>query len=121
MHNHNIIGRVLIKLPDELIVDYSSLHARTACATINQSAHVPPEKIQRSVCENQSTHSLRKRERERERVTKPEHPPEQSEQLPKQLEQLREELEQLAHQPKQLLEHPEQLPDKLELQSMMIA
>ena len=119
MHNHNIIGRVLIKLPDELIVDYSSLHARTACATINQRALVPPEKIQRSVCENQSTHSLR--ERERERVTKPEHPPEQSEQLPKQLEQLREELEQLAHQPKQLLEHPEQLPDKLELQSMMIA
>ena len=46
-------------MPDELIFDDSGLHARTARATINQRALVPPEKIQRGVCQNQSTHSLR--------------------------------------------------------------
>ena len=56
-----------------------------------------------------------------DKVTRPEHLPEQPEQLPKRLEQLPEQLEQLAEQPKQLLEQPEQLPDKLELQSMMMA
>ena len=56
-----------------------------------------------------------------DRVTKPEHHPEQSEQLPKRLEQLPEQPEQLEEQPKQLLERPEQLPDKLEFQSMMMA
>ncbi len=56
-----------------------------------------------------------------DRVTRPEHLPEQSEQLLEQLEQLPEQLEQLAEQPKQLLEQPEQFPDKLELQSMMMA
>ena len=47
-----------------------------------------------------------------ERVTRPEHPPEQSEQLPKRLEQLPEQLEQLAEQPKQLLEQPRERMDK---------
>ena len=56
-----------------------------------------------------------------DKVTRPEHLPEQPEQLPKRLEQLPEQLKQLAEQPKQLLEQPEQLPDKLELQSMMMA
>ena len=46
-------------MPDELIVDDSGLHARTSRATINQRALVPREKIQRGVCQNQSTHSLR--------------------------------------------------------------
>ncbi len=47
------------KVPDELIVDDSGLHARTARATINQRALAPREKIQRGVCQNRSTHSLR--------------------------------------------------------------
>ena len=47
-----------------------------------------------------------------DRVTRPEHLPEQSEQLLEQLEQLPEQLEQLAEQPKQLLEQPEQFPEK---------
>ena len=47
------------QIADELIVDYSSLHARTACATTNQRALAPPEKTQGGVCQNQSTHSLR--------------------------------------------------------------
>ena len=50
---------MLTKLPDELIVDDSSLHARTARATINQHTLVPSEKIQRVVCQNQWTNSLR--------------------------------------------------------------
>ncbi len=46
-------------MPDELIVDDPGLHGRTARATINQRALDPREKIQRGVCQNRSTHSLR--------------------------------------------------------------
>ena len=47
------------KVPYELIVDDSRLHARTTRATMNQCSLAPHEKIQRSVFPNGSTHSLR--------------------------------------------------------------